>query len=204
LVESARGRLRPVMEELGVAVVAMPMRIAADTPTEVYKSMVRLHRQVSTLLARRLEPADVYRLVTQSLAYALELRLRYPGAEPPESPAFEEGKVPGDVLARVHRCFRLVSEVAQSAGMKTLKLVADANPEATPEDVHELASLVLAELRQLHALSGGPAPIEIPYPGVKTPSQVFQRVRMLEAILSDLAEMVREDPQRLGSGESHG
>ena len=204
VVESAQGRLRAVMEELGVTFVAIPMRIAADTPTEVYKSMVRLHRQVSTLATRRLQPADVYRLVTQSLAYALQLRLRYPGAEPPESPAFEEGKQPGDVLERVLRCFRLVAEVAQSAGVSTLRLVEEANSEATPEDVYENASLVIAELRQIHALSGGPAPVQIPHPGVKTPSDVFQRVRMLEAILSELAALASRDPQRLRGGEGHG
>jgi len=105
---------------------------------------------------------------------------------------------------RVQRCFRLVAELAQSAGVTTLQLVADANPEATPEDVYENASLVIAELRQIHALSGGPAPVEIPYPGVKTPSDVFQRVRMLEAILSELAALARADPQRLRGGESRG
>ncbi len=59
----------------------------------------------------------------------------------------------------------------------------------TPNDVADLAALVVEELNHLHSkFPGAKPPQRAYYPGKRFPAHVYQRVSFLERILTDLAE----------------
>jgi hypothetical protein len=68
----------------------------------------------------------------------------------------------------------------------------------TPHDVYNLASLIVSELRFLHAqVDGALSPPEPYYPGRQFPSDVYQRAGLLEILLIDLQALVQAVPSWL-------
>ena len=146
-----------------------------------------------------ISPGDVYRRVTEALGYALDLRLQYPGARPPPPGVRVEGTEPSDVYSRLRAVLEQVQAIATHAGQPTLSLGPSRLEDVRPADVHELASLVAAELRQLLARGGGVQEYEIPHPGPREPADVLRRVDQLAWILKGLEAEVREAPAVLSA-----
>lgn len=204
LVAEARARLEPVLRARGLEPSSHAvMFVPEHTPTDVFQRVVLLHRQVGALLREQLTPSDVYTVLSQALAYATYLRLELPGARPPKEAPFEDGKAPADVHAELYRCFRQLRGIAGLAGMSMLELDPHTDWTIVPDDVFELGALVLAELRQLHARTGRSMLIQVPYPGPKTPSNVFQRAQVLRSVLEDLAVALEQSPGALQPADDH-
>jgi hypothetical protein len=96
----------------------------------------------------------------------------------------------------MQRCFELVKELAKHRGIQTLDL--DIAPQAlakvTPDDVRDLAFLIVEELHIIRQNTPGLSEVaQIYTPGEKRPAHVYQRVGLLELILSDL--VARESNQ---------
>ena len=106
-------------------------------------------------------------------------------------PRVEANKMPGDVYLRMRHCFGLIRQLAEAKGIATLRFeIAEEGIErVSPNDVGDLASLVVEELTHLHRqFPDARSPVRAYYPGRRFPAHVFQRVGLLERLLEDLIE----------------
>lgn len=206
MVQAALAEIERCKSELGISrqVTAAP-RDPTRTPTDVFREIVQVNRQLNTLLDRPFAPSDVYEQVTLAISYSASLLATFPGAPRiPEAPVLERGKNPVDVLRLLLACFESVQKIARRSGVKILKLneIHEEGHGVRPGDVYDVATLLVSELAYLHRRRAGTEPpIESYYPGRTFPSHVYQRAGILEAQLIQLLSRVEADPQWLkGSG----
>ena len=86
-------------------------------------------------------------------------------------------------------CFELVRSIAEQSDLQILELwVDDADIDTvTPSDVYDIASLLVSELAYLdRQLNDSPSKRKARYPGHKVPSDVFQRVGILNGQLEEI------------------
>ena len=202
MIELAHNRVRRIAEGLGVALSEARAPAGERTPTDVYRAVVQLNRQINILLDRRFSPADVYQQVSLAIAHAANLRGRWPGQRIPPEPAWELGKRPPDVYRRLLGCFEMVRQLAAAENLQVLELaVSDASmAAATPSDVYDMASLLVSELAYVdRMLNGSPPERKAWYPGRKVPSDVFQRVGILETQLVQIIGLAGAETDQGGS-----
>ena len=193
VVDSALAAVLLVKRDLGIdAVVAEKPQPDGTTPSDVFNSAIAAGSEINLLLEQRTSPSDVFQLVTAAVHTAAALHTAIPdGPSLPIEPDFEPNKMPGDVYLRIRGCFDLISQLSESRGSATLRFeVADENiAQVSPNDVGDLAALVVEELTHIHRqFPEARAPILSYYPGRRFPAHVFQRVGLLELILEDLVE----------------
>jgi len=168
-----------------------PARVApADgtrSPTDVYRLIVDLNRNLNNLLQRRFAPADVY----QQLTYAVGLAsttlssAAIPGGLGTEPPMVRR-KTPLDVYQKLIGIFRIIHETIRLSGEQSLLIeqVELDRDDVSRNDVYDISSLLVSELSYLHSLIPGAAkPKKSYYPGDRFPSHVFQRAGRLESQL---------------------
>ena len=206
VVDAAFERLDRVRKDIGMP--DTPHRVAeetAKTPTDVFRSTVQANRQLNLLLDHRTTPSDVFQQVTLAISYASRLLARYPGAERiPDAPTFESGKRPADVYQRLLACFGHVSSVGEQCGLKMLELeVKNTRGESvTPDDVYDIASLLVSELMYLHScVPRAEPPVPSYDPGRKFPAHVYQRAGILEKQLQTLEALAATSPAILTGKE---
>jgi hypothetical protein len=162
------------------------------TPTEVFNAVVLAGTEINNLLQDMTSPSDVFQLVTAATHIAASLHATIPGKStlPPE-PDFVSDKMPADVFARMRNCFEMVSELASARGISTLEfaIMEDNSRTISPNDVGDMAALLVEELRHVHSkFPAARQPTQAYYPGKRFPSHVYQRVGFLEKILQDLLD----------------
>ena len=192
VVDAALAAVLLVKRHLGIdAAVAEEIRPESTTPSEVFNATITAGSEINHLLAQRTSPSDVFQLVTGAVLSAATLHATVPhGPSLPSEPPFEPNKMPSDVYLRIQGCFALIREVADSVGVEMLRFgVTDESANrVTPNDVGDLAALVVEELNHLHReFPDARAPTRAYYPGKRFPAHVFQRAGLLERILLDLA-----------------
>ncbi len=195
-----------VKETLGIEeVIVEKVQPDGTSPTQVFNTIVLAGAEVNELLEHQTSPSHVFQQVTEAVHQAAALQASTPGAAPmPDEPPFEPNKTPRDVYLRLQECFSLLQEIAAQRGQGTLRLKVSEEQAATakPNDVSDLASLVVETLVHLHSLEPDSAePPHAHYPGRKFPAHVFQRAGLLEAILVDLAA---QSPQAPAPGPTTG
>ncbi len=198
VVEAVLAQLQRVKATLGsVEPSREQRRDPTVTQSDVFRSIVQANRQVNLLLDRHMAASDVFQQVTLAVGYAAQLRTRFPGTRMPETPPFERHKRPADVYHRLIACFARVRTIMGHSGFNALTL--DRHPEiVTPNDVYDIASLIVSELSFLHAqIDGVLAPPHAYYPGRKFPADVYQRAGLLETLLLDLQTRVEASPSWL-------
>ena len=203
MVELAHARVRRIVQGLGMELTDAPAPPAGErTPTDVFRAVVQLNRQINILLDRRFSPSDVYQQVSLAIAHAANVRGRWPGQRIPPESAWKLGKRPQDVYRRLLGCLDLVRHVAAAENVQILELSVGETSiaGATPSDVYDIASLLVSELAYVdRVLNGSPPERKAWYPGKKVPSDVFQRVGILEAQLVQIVGLVGGED---GQGET--
>jgi len=192
VVDAVLTQLQRVKATLGILESSRSKpRDPTATPSDVFRSIVQANRQVNLLLDRPIAPSDVFQQVTLAVGYAAQLRAGFPGTRMPEAPPFERRKRPADVYHRLIECFARIRAIMAHSGFRTLTL--DQHPDAiTPNDVYDIASLIVSELSFLHAQVDDALPPLDPYdPGRKLPAEVYQRAGLLELLLIDLQALVK-------------
>lgn len=196
--DNALQAILSVNARLGVEPVNSVTAPAADTSrAEVFNAAVSAGDALNKLMKRETTPGDVFQTVSTATYLAAGLRDAIaPDSAIPAPPALIPETTSADVFARMQACFELVKELAKHRGMQTLDL--DIAPQAlakvTPDDVRDLAFLIVEELHIIHQNTPGLSePAQIYTPGEKRPAHVYQRVGLLEFILSDL--VARESNQ---------
>lgn len=207
VVHAALGRLRHVKEKLGIPEQsAEPAPDAKLTPTDVFQSIMAANRQLNLLLDEPFSPSDAFEEVTLAVHHATRLRARFSGKQIPDTPSLERRKQPGEVFRELAQCFDTVRDIAKTSDVKTaeLRYAEDDLESVGPSDVYDLAALIVAELAHLHLCLTDLAPPNDRYPpGRKYPAHVFQRTRLLQAILDDLQQQVEKNPSWLREGSGH-
>jgi hypothetical protein len=202
MVTAAQQRIRAVKEKLEIKEPAStPVRDPTKTPTDVFRAIVQANQQLNALLDFPFVPSDVLQQVQRASGLAMLLASRLGNADfPRELPEFQRGKRPPEVYRQLLTCLTQIHKIVKKSDLKILDIeIADeAIEQATPSDVYDLASVLVAELaylRQLHPHTE-PPPLVF-YPGRKFPSHVHQAARLLEQQLSWLQQQVSENPDWL-------
>jgi hypothetical protein len=91
------------------------------------------------------------------------------------------------------KCLELILIIDRAAGVPTLAVDSTNVDEGsiTPSEVYDIASSIVARLELLHehyGLEGKPR--KVFYPGRKEPSEVYQRVGILEAQLRSWEQLI--------------
>ncbi|MFQ5703794.1 MAG: hypothetical protein ACE5HT_07210 [Gemmatimonadales bacterium] len=180
---------------------------ATSTPTDVFRAIAGVNRNLDLLVSERLAPEDVFYQVKLASNYAIRLLERFPGAPLiPPAPRFERGKRPVDVFNLLVQSYELLHEIARRSGIETLSLEVtgfETKPapgdEIAPSGVYNMAILVVSELAYLHAqLNYSDTPIPAREPGVKVSSHVYQQARILQLQLEELRRQVEQRADWLG------
>jgi len=196
VVGSALVRLRRVKEGLGIREeVEEPRAKEEASSADVFQAIVQANRQLNLLLESEFEPSEVYQQVTLAIGYAARMLEPFPDAptivDPPPQTGMRE---PNDVYRRLAGCLERIRRTADSIGLQLVRLETSSEELArvTPSDVYDIASLVVSELSYLHRALGdlGPPPGTY-YPGLRSPTDVYRRVGILEAQLIELEARVQ-------------
>ncbi len=155
MVRFAHGQVQKIAEELDLELVhPEPGPTESRTPTDVYKAIVQLNRQINLLLDKRFTPSDVYEELSLAIAHAANLRSRWPGDRIPPAADWEFGKRPTDVMKRLVQCSELVRSIAQAEGLQVLQFSLDESSleAVSPSDVYDVAALLVAEMAYLNRM----------------------------------------------------
>lgn len=208
LVEATHDRIKKVQLHYGIPSEAVQAQAdPSKTPTDVFRAIVEANRQINLLLDERVAPSDVFQQVTLAVGYASRLLETFPNAATlPETPEFEPGKRPADVLRRLLECMAHIRTVASISSLDVLEFEGPSEwtKDAEPSDVLHLASLIVAELAYLHSrVPDVQPPRDVYYVGRKFPSDVYQRAGILLLQLEELAKQVEKNPDWLSQSREH-
>ncbi len=159
-----------------------------------FSFLVQVNRNLSLLLIKKVQPSDVFAKVFEGMAYLDALLAEYPSVDRvPDVVPFQRRKTPSDVREALFSLREAMTPLIEERGGKTLRVVRwELKPrEVQPPEVYSVASLVVADLKELYRLKDCRVPVkEGFYPGMKTPSEVFQWVTMLKNQLMKLQELM--------------
>lgn len=165
-------------------------------PSDVFNAAVAAGNELNNLIKRKTTPASVFQTVSTAVYIAASLhRSVTQEVVIPEQPPLEKNKSSSQVFARMQRCFELVAEIAKHRNIQTLELdiAPEQLPNISPDDVQDLAFLLVEELHIIHQNTPGASETaQVFTSGEKLPAHVYQRVGLLELILSDLAAYDRD------------
>ncbi len=206
VIDQAIAQLQHVEEALEISGEVEPLaRDPSRTPTDVFQSIVHSNGQMNLLLDRRFSPSDVFQQITLAISYASILLAEFPeSTRIPPAPELERGKQPADVYRRLLGCYEQLGRIAANSNVSMLEVTVSEEGivDASPSDVYDIASLLVAALAHFHSrLSNAGAPRAAYYPGQKTPSQVFQRSGILEAQLAQLATSSEAHPAWIAAAD---
>ena len=173
------------------------------TPTDVYKLIIRVNRKLNSLLQQRFGPAEVYQQLTYAVGLSSSILATVVSADRLGiEPAFARRKTPVDVYRKLIAIYTIIHETVNLSGIECL-VIEEAESERTdvsPNDVYDLASLLVSELSYLHSLTpGAGAPKESYYPGDKLPSHVYRRASRLESQVTTLRSYASTHPDWINS-----
>ncbi len=201
-------QLNEIKEEYGITShPTFPHIEESKTPTDVYQSLLLIIRQINQMLQE--EPythSDVYQETSTALYCLLNIYNTFPGLQVQRQPELRPGRQDKDVFLKLVRTYQTVQNILMTSGIKVLDLaeiqVLDLSevpsPNIKPGDIYDLAVLVTSELKFLHSKA---APEQIahraPYPGIKFPSHVLQRLTFLHNHLQVILTEVKMNPHWL-------
>lgn len=201
VIDSALARIRAINRHLNIQTPKAGLgAVQTAGLSDVFRAVTRANHQLTLLLTEPFTPADVFQQVTQALGFATRLRGIFPGQRVPQEPTFEPGKRPADVYRRLLACLELIRDIATLSGLETIQLTLDGVDidHVDPNDVYDLATIVVAELAHIHAHASGVKPPRKSYPpSHKFPSHVFQRAGILEVQLGQIRRLVEKNPSWL-------
>lgn len=174
-----------------VVIPTPPHQDPSITPTDVFKLVVQLNRQINILLEKKYRPEDTYEELSLAIAFAARIRSQWPGERIPQPTDVQPGKRPADVYRRLLTYHHMVRQIAHRSGLHVLEVTVNEKgiEAATSSDVHDIAALLSADLAHIDRNLVGPwTPRPRRHPGRKVPSDVYQRAGILGAQLHQILE----------------
>ncbi len=204
MVDEAMQMIRGVKTHLAIdEVIEQPSIDPTLTPSDVFLNIISLNRQLNRMLDKRFAPEDVFQRVSLAIGYSAKLLAQFPDSKriPLEEPR-QRKKISGDVFHRLIRSYVLIRNVGIRSGLSMLEMDVSAidDNHIVPSDVYDIASLIVSELAFVHRhIKGSVTPREVYNPGRKFPSDVYQRVGILEAQLQELSDRVGDSASWLSA-----
>ena len=169
-------------------------------PSDVFQVIVQCNRQVNRMLERQFQPGDVFQQVQQAIYYTSDILSASGDPDPfPAVPEYITGLRPGDVYGQLLLVFERLSVGFESLGIDMVRWsggVYEVDDSLTPSDVFDLATLLLSELEYLHSLvPQSRAPLLVPHPGLRFPSDVYQQVGILSDQAARFMIRARDNPE---------
>jgi hypothetical protein len=199
VVDTSLRRILFLKQQLGLTVTnseAVPD--PETTPTQVFLVIGLANKQLNLLLMHQFSPKDVAEQVSLGMEYTTHLLRKFPTAPAPAPlPSLERGRIPWDSYSRLIDCYKELGDIARASNIKMLHL-ANQNldrPDIQPNDVYDLATLIISELAYLHArLPTILPPKQVTLHGPILPSHLYQQTGGLLAQLQVLHKQVQTNP----------
>jgi len=191
-------RIRAIKAHIGIQeTIKEPILDNKKTPTHVLLATMQANRQINVLLDQQFAPKDVFREVSIAIGYGAKLLVNFPKATRiPQPETLQRGKQPADVFHRLVKIYDRIHNIATRSKLATLKLeVKRTHYKIAPSDVYDIASLIVSDLAYINAkLPKYTLPRPVFDPGRKYPSDVYQRVSILEQQITKLDTLSKKMP----------
>jgi hypothetical protein len=174
--------------------LSQPLKADAQ-PQHVYTLIVLMNSELNQLLDFQFSPADVFQQVTTAMSYASAILSSVPGLKSTYDPDdFMPNKQPLDVYNRLLNTQAVLQKIKTALRLKTISINHASHLKVpNPADVYDLATLLLGELVDLHRyMNIKQDPPKGYYPGKIIPSEVFQRVGILQKQINAIALNVNQ------------
>jgi len=199
VIDAALRRILTLKQQLGLPLTnSEAMADPETTPTQAFFIIGLANSQLNHLLMHQFSPKDVAEQVSLSLEYTTQLLRKFPSAPAPVPlPALERGRKPRSSYDRLIDCYMVLGDIARASNIQMLSLATQNldRPDIQPNEVFDLATLVLSELAYLHAHlphTLPPQPVRLHAPIL--PSHVYQQAGGLLAQLQVLQKHVQAHP----------
>ncbi len=168
------------------------------TPTQVFFNIGLANSQLNHLLMHQFSPKDVAEQISLGIEYITHLLRKFPTAPAPAPlPPLERGRKPWDSYSRLMDCYMVLGDIARASNINMLSLATQNlnRPDIQPNEVYDLATLIISELAYLHTrLPHTPSPQPVRLPAPILPSHVYQQAGGLLAQLQVLHKQVLAHP----------
>lgn len=163
------------------------------TPTQVFQTIVELNRKANALLDFRFSPSNVHQKITEAIAIAAAVIESQKGLESVFYPhAIERNIRPQDVYLKMVTMYDAMRPIMKKFGKQCLVLeeYEKQRSQVLPSDVYDLAVMVVSQLRYMHSLIPSAKKIKNSYyPGKVIPSDVYQRLSILEQQMMEIMKI---------------
>jgi hypothetical protein len=162
-------------------------------PQHVYALIVQMNTALNQLLDFKFAPADVFQQVTTAMSYASSILSSVPGVKSTyDADGFIANIEPLDVYNRLLDTQTVLQQAKTTLGLNAISIKHSSGLKTpNPADVYDLATLMLGELVDLHHyMNIKQQPPKGYYPGKVIPSEVFQRVGILQKQVNAIASNV--------------
>ncbi len=199
VVDTSLRRILSLKQQLGLTLTnseALPD--PETTPTQVFFVIGLANKQLNLLLLHQFSPKDVAEQISLGMEYTTHLLRKFPTAPAPAPlPSLERGRIPWDNYSRLIDCYMVLGDIAHASNIKMLNLATQNldRPDIQPNDVYDLATLIVSELAYLHArLPTTLPPKQVRLHGPILPSHVYQQAGGLLTQLQALHKQVQAHP----------
>jgi len=199
VVDTSLRRILSLKQQLGLTLTNSEALADPDTtPTQVFFIIGLANKQLNLLLMHQFSPKDVAEQVGLGMEYTRHLLRKFPAASAPaDLPALERGRTSWNNYDRLVDCYMVLGDIARTSNIKMLKLATQNldRPDIQPNDVYDLATLVISELAYLHShLPNTLPPRQVRLHGPILPSHVYQQAGGLLNQLHALHKQVQAHP----------
>jgi hypothetical protein len=199
VIDTSLHRILSLKQQLGLTLAnseALPD--PETTPTQVFFVIGLANKQLNLLLMHQFSPKDVAEQVSLGMGYTTDLLRKFSsGPTSAPLPSLERGRIPWDSYRRLIDCYMVLGDIARASNIKMLNLATQNldRPDIQPNDVYDLATLIISELAYLHArLPNTLPPKKSSLHGPILPSHVYQQAGGLLAQLHVLHQQVQAHP----------
>ena len=202
VVDTSLRRILSLKQELGLTLTNSEALPDANTsPTQVFFVIGLANKQLNLMLLHQFSPKDVAEQLSLGMGYTANLLRKFsPGTTQAPLPSLERGRLPWDSYSRLIDCYTVLGDIARASHIKMLHLAAQnlGRPDIQPNDVYDLATLIISELAYLHAhLPNALPPEQSKLHGPILPSHVYQQAGGLLAQLQALNKEIQAHPTGL-------
>lgn len=199
VVDTSLRRILSLKHQLGLTLTNSEALADPDTtPTQVFFIIGLANKQLNLLLMHQFSPKDVAEQVGLGMEYTTYLLRQFPAASAPaDLPALERGRTSWNNYDRLVDCYTTLGDIARTSNIKMLRLATQNldRPDIQPNDVYDLATLIISELAYLHAhLPNALPPKQSKLHGPILSSHVYQQAGGLRAQLQLLLKQVQAHP----------
>ena len=199
VVDSALRRILSLKQQLGLPLTnSEAMADPETTPTHTFFSIGLANSQLNHLLMHQFSPKDVAEQVSLGIEYTTHLLRKFPAPPAPVSlPPLERGRKPWNSYDRLIDCYMVLGDIARASNINMLSLATQNldRPDIQPNEVYDLATLVISELAYLQAhVPNAIPPQPVRLHGPILPSHVYQQAGGLLAQLQILRKQVQAHP----------